>query len=340
MKTDIKPEVQNLRHAVGGEFEGEIIGYGVMISVGYDFNCRVPRRELIDRMVDMGLPQSLHPGPTSATHAYKRTMKWLREDWPSPYEVQGRKVLIDLREGDSKDIWHVQGNVLFSEDETGVPGGRWVSHDLGYFSYDRPAKMIKSHSDDSMGDDHALWEVWKHVSDSARKIFEEMKQCKIGGDIRRMTKQIIRRNPSIIKLRRAVYLFPAHLIDLVERLAELFRWIDREYKSTGEPMRIRTFEVLNTSDKQEWVEHRVRKTLKTQMDSILSSAFDEFDEGEIAERVVEQIGQNLGETEETAETYNSLLRAEISVEEILEEQKEAIENGKKEEIVDQVAQNL
>lgn len=349
LDSDIEPERQRLKEAVGvsNPEDMEILGYGVMYSVGYDFNCIVPRDWLLDRIDDLGIPRWLAPSEPAPHYAFDRAIKWMKEQWLDDYHIEAprmdsgvpedHRVTVDLKEGDGNRIHHIRAEVFFDEEESGQEGGTWAQHNLGYFTYDKGSSQMVVRQDDDLDEGDYLYEVFQDVSKGGKALFRRMNSHHVGGDIRRMMQSAINQGSNnIIKLRRSVYLFPAGMGDFVEQMTILYEEINQEFKKTGEPVAIRTFEVLNTDDKQKWVQHRVEQTLSENLDSILEEAFEKFDEGEAAHQVVKLIRQNLDASSETAETYNALLEAEIDIEEALHEQKQEIADADKEDIIDQV----
>lgn len=349
LDTDIEPERQRLRDAIGvaNVEDMEIIGYGVMYSVGYDFNCIVDRSWLLDRSEELGIPDYLLPSEPSPHYAYDRAMKWMREDWLEDYSIvaprmdngnpEEHRVTVDLKEGDGSRIWHVRAEVFFDEQESGQEGGTWAQHDLGFFYYDEDAQALHSVKDENLTEDNHLYAVWEDVSNAGEALFRRMLTSHVGGDIRRMMSKAVKQHSNnVIKLRRSVYLFPAGMGEFVEQMATLYREINDEFKKTGEPVAIRTFEILNTDDKQEWIQHRVEETLRGNLDQILEEGFEKFDEGEAAESVVRIIRQRMDDSTQTAETYNALLEAEIDIEKALEEQRDEIDDEDREDIIERV----
>lgn len=350
LDTGIEPEKKKLADALGEETQDtELLGYGVMYTVGADWNCLVPREWLLDRMNDLGLPQWLAPNQPRPSAAYKRAIKRLREDWldrvwmveaprfDRPEVKEDHKVTVDLKEGDGNYLWHVRAEVFFDEEEASVEGGMWDQHDLGYLTYDVDGQYVTARKDDNLSEDDLLFDIWQQVAAKATQFFGEMQETHIAHDIRKMMYYSTRDyTTNVIQLRRSVYLFPSGMEDFVESMAQLYSEIDDKFKERGEPVAIRTFEVLDTEDKRDWIQHRVEKTLQENVDSILEEAFEEFDEGEAAEKVVREVREDLGEDIDTADTYNELLETQLQIEEVLEEKKSELVDSDHEDIVERL----
>lgn len=346
LDSSIEPEKRELKDAVGSS-NPEILGYGVMYTVGADWNCIVDHEWLKDKIQELGLPEYLTPRRPTPTSGYKRAIQLLRQNWLEDYEIMAPRldtgeqephtVSVNLKEGDGQYIWHVRAEVFFTEEESKQEGGTWDQHDLGYFTFDPETESFYARQDENLDEEDHLYPVWADVSGAGRALFRRMQQTNNARDVRQMMRKIVTKYTSnVIKLRRSVYLFPAGLEDVVESMSQLYAAIDDEWKDSGEPIAIRTFEVLDTDEKREWVKHRVQQTLEDNIDKIVGSALEEFDEGEAAESVVREIQDNIAETEGTAEVYNGLLEAQISVEESLHEYKEDLADENKEDILERV----
>lgn len=349
LDSGIDPERQKLKDAIGESAQdAEVLGHAVMYTVGADWNCIVPRDWLLDRINDLGLPQWLAPGEPRPHYAFDRAIKWMREDWIDDYHIEAprmdrpevredHRVTVDLKEGDGSRIWKVRAEVFFDEEESGQDGGTWAQHDLGYFTYSKDSQAFLSRQSDQLDEEHHLYRVWEDLRHGGNALFRRMQKNHIAQDIRKMMYNASNNyTNNTIQLRRAVYLYPAGMADFVEKMAILYSDINREFKEVGEPVAVRTVEVLDTDDKREWIEHQVRETLEDNIEGVLDSAFEEFDEGQAADQVVKTIKRGLDPDSETAEVYNSLLEAEITLEEVLEEQKSRLANEQKSDIIDRV----
>lgn len=351
LDSDIDAEVQELQNTIGEGYKGEVLGYAVMYSAGADFNCLVPREWLIERCDKLGVPEDLIPSEPRSHNAYKRAIKRMRESWIEEYELklprkddstirEGHKVQVNLKEGEGQYIWHVTADVFYNEEESGVASGTWETTDLGFFAYNSDEERCKTHAREGIDESHELYDLWNDVAKKAEKFTEEMKETHITIDIRDMMwKATDNYTDTTIKLKRSVYLFPAGMEDFLNSMTQLYEDINREWKKRGEPMAVNSIEVLNTDDKRSWVQNRVEATLEDSMEKILDDAFDKLGE-EASSEIVESVISNLSETDETAETYASLLDAEIGVETLLEEQRDGISDEDKEDIIDEIIDEL
>lgn len=347
LDSGIDMQIEQLSDSIDG-YEGEVLGYGTMYTVGADYNCVVPRDWLVRKAEELRLPEYLLPKQVSPTYAFSRAMNRMTEEWDNEFwfsiprldggPAEPHEVRVDFRDGDETRLTHVYCRTFFDSDESGEEGGRWISQKIGHINYDRDNDRIVTRSNDLAGK-KALQKIWAECTGTIRQWKQEMEQSHIARDIRQMMYTIINeRTETVIPLRRSVYLFPAGLGDIVDKMSELFSAIDEQFKAKGEEVAVRTFEVLNTEEKRDWIETKVQEEVSGNIDSILETAFDEFDEDATADEALKLIRDNVSIKEQTAEQYNSLLEAEISVKNLLREKKQEITNEKKQDIVDAVIQ--
>lgn len=342
LDSNIDVQKEKLQDNLGSDFKGEVLGYGTMYSVGADFNCIVPRKWLQNQVDDLGLPETVMPKKISPTYAYKRAVNRLQKDWDKEYTFQipyagtghktAHKAEVDILEGDGPRLYHIQLRVFFEEDEINEEGGRWDSHDLGHIDYNYDEERVVVKRSESIDRFNAHKQVWGDVETKVRQWTAQMEKLHIARDIRNMMYKLTETR-TVIPLQRAVYLFPAGLGDIVDKMSALFDRINDSFKNAGEPIAIRTFEVLDTSEKRDWIEHKVRDELQDNIDKVLDEAFEEFSDDATTEEVTDIIRRNLEGHEGTAEVYNTLLEAEIEVEEVLEERKKEIKDNRKQEIL-------
>lgn len=351
LDSDISPEKKQLRDTLGPDFDGEILGYGVMYTVGADYNCLVPRDWLLERVEDLGLPEWIMPKQPGPHYAFDRAIQRMKQSWLKDYYIESpradtgvidnHRVRVELLDGDGKRIFHVRAEVFFDEEEVREEGGKWVPHTLGTFRYNSDTQRFVPKKNESLDEDEYLYSVWEDVSAAGIALHRQMMHTHIARDIRHMMYLTIRDHTNtVIKLRRSVYLFPAALADFVDNMSQLYSEINDEFKTVGEPVAIRTFEVLNKEDNIDWIQHQVESTLESNLDSILEGAFEKFDEGEAASSIVEKIEKSLTTDSDTVEMYNALLETEMDIEEVLTRQKLNLNEDDKKEILDSVIEQI
>lgn len=315
----------------GGESEEdiELLGRLMIYTVGEVY---VPREWLLEKCEELGVPERLIPSEVTPHSAYKRAMGELFDD-PARrvrYDVQdpAERVEFDLLDGDG-NINHIRANVFFPEHAIGEEGGRWDTHELGTFGYDADSqRLVATPADDTP---EALEGSWERIVGQARDLMELMQDRHNETDIRHMAYYLrLRYTDSIVPMRDggAVYFVPeGELADIVDSLQELYREIDRKFKSGGS-MAIRQVEVLDGEDKREWVRSRVEQSLDRMVEKALDEAFGKLDEDDTAEEIVAEALDRIQDAEDTADRYNDLLEAQLAVEELLKERVEELTDEK------------
>lgn len=350
LDSNLEYDGEPLQAIVGEDAEDvRILGYAVMYTAGSDWNVLVPHDWLANRANELGIPQRVVPNKPRPSSAYKRAIKRLREDvletvWIEAPRMdtgvpENHRVELRIQEGDGRYVQHLYAEVFFDEEESAQDGGTWVNHHLGYFDYDADWQAVDYIKDDDLEEDNHLHAVWEETVAEVIDLFDEMKTTHIGHGIRQMMYYTTRDyTNNVISLRDggAVYFFPAGMSEFVDAMSTLYDEISEQFKRGGATMAVRTIPMLDTEDQREWIRERVEKTLEESLDKAIEEAFKEFDEGEAASTVIDMLQQNLGDDENTAETYNALLEAELNLEDMLEQYKAGIDDEDKRDIIDSV----
>lgn len=337
---------QPMTAAVDDPEHTEVLGYGVMYTVGSDWNVMVDREWLLDRCQDLGIPQWVAPNEPRPSSAYKRAIKSMKEHYLNEYSITAPRldtgveephtVTVQIKEGDGRYVRHVYGEVFFDEEESKQDGGTWDTHHLGYLTYDSDSQSLIARREDDLDPGDHLMEVWSDVVEAAKTQMKEMKTTHIGHDIRKMMYYSTRDYTSkVIPLRDggAVYFFPSELMDFVDSMAQLYEEIDQKFKEGGKKMAVRKFPIFDSD--ADWVRERMESVIDESVDKALEDAFEQLAEGETVDAVARAVMNSLGEDVDTAAQYNALLEAEIEVEEVLEERKESLQ-GDKEDLIEEV----
>lgn len=348
-------ERRELSAVMGGNTEdAEVLGRAMMYGVG---EVLVPREWLLDRCEDLGVPERIRPNQPTPHSAYKRAQSRLvTSNTQNGDERTDRRYILfegmgggpfrvdlELKSGDGRtNINHLRADVFFPEEVVGVEGGNYVTHELGHFNYDKETQTTKAYkSDDIPG---SLEGLWDEMVGRAMDLHERMQSFHTGDDLRHMVYLEMILNsprdwPDIIPLRDAgaVYFVPeGPLTDVIDALSDIFSEVDERYKEGGKTVEIRTLPVVDDDERREWIENRVEKVMEEGIDDILEEAFGKLDEGEEIDDLVKMVAEELGGKEETVERYNSLLQAQLKVEQYLEGFKAEIEDDDREELVQRV----
>jgi hypothetical protein len=323
--------------------EVQVLGYATISTIG---DAEIPRDWLVQRADELGLPEYLMPGEPRPSSAYKRAVRRLLDGGMSRQYVDGREVNLELRNPDHADpnVRIVEAAVHFAEDETGTEGGEYSHHQLGILDYDvdtQDFRAVKKLDSDAQAHDKLL-PLWKQVTNRMNDLFDRMQTHNLGEDIRDKTLYRLRTRytNTTVSLRDGggVYFFPVEMADIVESLATLLKEVNREFKKGGRTMGLQTMPVFDQDSQREWIESRVEQELEQTVDSVIDAAFEELEEGETASDIVQVAVEELGDAFETAEQYNQLLEAELSIESFVRERMDSVKEQQKEEILEGIAE--
>jgi hypothetical protein len=352
LDSDITLGKKNLSGVVGND-NPEVIGYAAMYTIG---DALIPRQWLLERAEDLGIPEYILPGEPRPHVAYSRGVKrLLTERDVRERTVDGFQAELSMYNPDDANryLQMVELRVYFPEEETNTEGGETVHHTLGFFDYDketrgvRAVQKLKEPGSNADAKAQQRYDTLKPIWDEIVKTmkgddgwFRKMKHHHTGQDLRNSIRSVINDHTnSVVPLRSggAVYFFPAELSDQLEAWSTLLSDINEKFKMGGKTSEMRTITMVDGDSEMEWVEQRVRETLQSNVDDLLQEAFETLeDEEETAEEIATTVLENLSDSAETAEQYNSLLQAQLSVEEVLEQRRANISDDKKQEIVDRV----
>lgn len=354
LDSDIDLGTKKLSGIVGGDTEdAEVLGYATIYTVG---DAVIPRDWLLMRMDELGLPDYMAPPEPRPSSAYKRAARRLLDDSgvesaeSNLEDFTDRDVEIELDNPEDADTYlrNVELQEFIGSEESGTEGGEYLHHHIGFITYDRDAKspryVSKVDSVDleksDLGQD-TVENLWEIIVGRFRFLNDQMATHNLGDDILNHTLYKLTHSwtNTVVSLRDggAVYFVPADLSDTVEALSDLLADINREYKEGGKRMALDTIPMVDDEQHREWIQQRVETMMEGAVDDLLDAAFEEFeDEDSTAEEIVRSIMNSMGDTVETAEQYNSLLQAEMSVEEILEEKKQELKDEKRQDIVERV----
>lgn len=315
----------------------ELLGRGMMYTVG---DVVVPREWLLEQADELDIPERLLPTETTPHSAFKRAMDYLTRDGYDARAVDagGTTVRVEFRvkKTDGKTR-HLIADAHFGD--VAEDGGVWRHYDLGAFHYDVEAQGMVARKDEDCP--VILNERWEKFVGRAHNLFRQMEQSHTGNDIRNIAYSLrYKWTDSILPLRDAgaVYFVPeGELTEIVNSIATLYDRINEEFKEDGKDVEIRTFEVVDTDDKREWVRHRVEKNLESVVDSAFEDAFDALkNDEETVDEIVEVVAGELDAATNTADNYNDLLQSRLSVERVLTDKLDAVDDNDKEDIIQRV----
>lgn len=328
----------------------EVLGRAMAYGVG---EVLVPRDWLIDRCRDLGIPERILPSQPRPHSAYKRAQARLVTSNPDEGPRTDKRTIhveavdvplnvdLSLKSGDGRsNINHLRADVFYPEVACGEEGGKYVTHEMGTFDYDTDTQTTVSRKSDDCPE--ALGDLWDELQVRSKRLHDKMMNHHTGDDLRHMVYLNMILNsppdwPDIIALRDAgvFYFVPeGELVHVIESLAQLFAEIDERYKKGGSRVEIRTFEIVDSEDKREWISERVEDSLEELVDDVIDEAFESFDEGdETVDEIVSTVVERLGEGGNTADQYNDLLQAKLDVEAMLASRADQVNDSEKEQLI-------
>ena len=329
----------------------EVLGRAMVYRAG---DVLVPRDWLLGRCRDLNIPDRIIPSETTPHSAYKRAQAQLITSNPQNgdtrtdrrfVKVEGvndaLKVTLDLKDGDG-NVNHLTADVFHPAELVGEEGGKWVHHDLGHFNYDKETQWTVAVKSNDCPE--GLESLWDELQDRAKRLHDQMERSHTGSDLRHMIYLNMILNsppewPDIIPLidQGGLYFVPeGELVDHIDSLATIFREANQQFKIGGAEMAIRTFEIVDSDEKREWVESRVRQSLEKMVDDVIDEAFSALDEGEeTVDEIVDTVAERIGQEAHGAEQYNDLLQAKLDIESMLANRASAVGDDEKQELIQQ-----
>lgn len=313
-------------HAVtDGEDVESVLGWMTWYTFG---SGDVDRKWLEERASELGIPESWLPSPVTPRRAFTRASKMLVSETAGiiPEDVEANtersktdnKVffleLIDRREGVENSTSEVIGKLEYESGDENVYTRAKTSHPEYIEWFQMYAEEFKNLFD--------LYSRSNRIKE-VRKAFRD---------------RFLKLETTSVTMRPAgaVYFVPAHYQEGFEAYRELVADIDRLWKDEGYECTVDTVEVIDSPEKREMVEKKVRNSLEEAVEGIVEEAIDSFDEDRAANEVVSELGKELSKAENLAVEHNTLLNAEMSVRSALESWKSSVEEDEEELITKMV----
>lgn len=322
----------------------EFLGHLVFSTTG---DVVVPREWLNEQWEQHNLPDSLFPSETSRWQAYRRAMSRVLEQsdhshytvWNDEYDYNfANKFELEHSRDMGSNVFILYAKTFYPEDIIGEEGGDWKTQRIGYFDFfrgpegDIPGQLIFNVEEDVEGTVH--YEKAKKVRQDASDSFNRMQTHHNYSDLQKVIDTMRERTDSV-PIRRAVHFVGSHHSDLVEGFSEVWEGLN-QFKESGEKVRIETTPVVNLESQREMIAERVRENVNNMVENIIDEMMEDFvnDEATVEETSREILNQ-LGESHDISGTYNKLLSMQMSVEEVLKEQRENFEEEQ-----EQIIQNV
>ena len=309
-----------------GEVE-DILGWTVVYTIGPSFT--VDRNWLESRASELGLSRRHLPSETTDKRAYTRACKSvgdmrLGEARHPDVEVETERenyntfnVKLEDQRGDELEVnTEIIGQLVYED-------GSIVS-------------SVKTSQESYI-------ETFREYAQAASDSMEIHGQSNTGGDLRRAIREFVKStDTSGVKMRDAgaVYFVPRQAGESLMAFKQLIKEVDANWKTSGFECAVDTIEVIDSVEKRDMVERKVEKEIDSVVESALTTAFEEIDEGEAAMEVVSQVGEDLVRAENVAAEHNALLDVELSVEEVLKDWKDRVSTEDKEDLIEAAVEEV
>lgn len=316
--------------AVTDDSDREILGWVVPFTIGNDFT--VPRTWLEDRATELGLSHAVLPRETTKSRAFKRAGGDLADRSIAPIE-QHEDVEIHLEKVNYEDEFRVEVHDRRSDDE-------FDGELIAYVGYDDETESLNWNP--RVKPEHEMWDTAQLYIDEFRDAWDLHQNSNTGRDIRSMITRFFNTRSQSVRFRAGggVYFAPLAAEDVVQAFDQLISDIDEKHKKAGFPCELDTIEVADSDEKKSMVEEKVRRHLESQISDLVEDAIDELaDDETFVDDLLGEVENELQDVEGFAQQYNTLLDAEMTVREYLEQWKLQT-TGEAEDLVEQALDQL
>jgi len=320
------------------------IGHLVFSTTGM---VHVARKWLEEQWGSHNLPEELFPREISNWSAYRRAINQIQEDeellnytvYNDAYE-QAFNCHFEIEKSgeEGTNVYIVYARTFLPEEVNGQKGGNWSEQRVGYFDFykgeddDLPGALVTfaEIDDENIHHSHLM-----DLFDSAREKEEKMRTHHNYNDLQGILDEF-RTKAQAVEIRRSVYFFPAHAEEELEGMAEIWDGLNA-WKENGELVRIEKTPVVDMAEQRKIVATRVREKVEQAVGDITGEIIEEFRETEeqTADEAARKLMNQLNESEEMAGTYNQLLGIRLSIQDILDERREDLED-EADEIIENV----
>lgn len=312
-------ETPDLRGVIG-EREPEdvdVFGYQIIYTTG-DFS--IPREDLLEKMEEVGLPEWMQPGKVKPHRAFGRMRDDLVEDGEE-VKFDGHRVKFEIKSGENRYTQHVHISVYHSPDEEEVNAneGTWIDYELGIVKYDKDSGGLLFF--DRIDEDRAVAPLWYDgIKQKAQEYFEKHQDLHTGDDVNNVVYYLARQWTDAVKLRDSCYFIPADhegIEEYIDGFRTLYDWINRNYKTRGQPTELYAIEIVDSERQREMVESKVRDEMYGKVEGIVDDVIEDLREGVDAEAAANEVVESLDGVESIAEKHSAALKTELSVKRIL-----------------------
>lgn len=301
------------------------IGSMVISTTGGPKSISVPHSKLEDKMKLLGFPESAIPSKTSPSKAFTRAKNDLKDSLTDHFEFEGHDASISMwSEG-----WYCKHIVAEYIDGTAQ------TVNLGKIKYNPDKKKVFATMNINITESK-LADFWHtNVVAEIQRLFSYHKERHNGKDIAHLQNMLNQKTKGSIKLRRAVYFYPATtrgFDKVLESFRKLYNWINN-YKQRGERAEFFYTPMFNREADREFISDKLRQNLENEMESLVedisSNLSDDADEiaRSVLEPALKQMDSKIQEFEAISESTPKIERMLESI--ISEMTKDAQERARK-----------
>lgn len=339
MTSNAKVGRKSITAVLDEDDDAEILGFAMMSTTG-DW-IYAPREELMEKFEQYGIHPGLMPRKVQPWMAYSRMTNELVHSDNDEETVRldtfdrDLQVTFRLEDGEGK-YYHLYGDVYYPEEVIGEEGGKHNAvHVLTLNYLPESEKLLTPPQIDK---DHALWDYCAAFMSRAQTLFAKHQENHNGSDLRGVINDFLFQGANTVRFRNGCYFVGAHHQETVEGMSEVWSWLNR-HKERGQRAEIMTIPVVDSEKQRQQVERLAREKTEEMVDEAIGEALEDLTGEENVEELAEAMVREVSQAESFVSEYNALLDAEISVEKVLEERREELED-EKEEIVSSVLERL
>lgn len=259
------------------------IGSLVVSTTGAPMNISIPHNELVDKMEDIGFPSSVIPTKTKPNKAFTRAKNDLEDVLPDHFEYNGHDTNISIW----SDGWYCKHIVAEYIDGTAQ------TKNIGRIVYD-PEKQDVFCTSNVSNEGGKLSEIWRSkIIPKIQQLFNYHRNRHNGKDISYIQNLLNQKTTGSIKLRRAVYFYPATtegFDSVLEAFRELYIWVNR-YKKTGEKAEFYYTPLFNREADRKFISDKLEQNIQSEIESVIKDMVEKFSNDETADQIAKSVLQ-------------------------------------------------
>jgi hypothetical protein len=293
------------------------IGSLVISTTGSGSTLQVPHVDLVAKMKTLGFSPGLIPSPTEPRIAFTRAKNDLLSEYTDSATFDGTRIKFDLW-ADGHYTQYVVGEY--------IADGEAQTVTLGHMEYVPEKEAVQYFMSDSIRGT-SLMEAWgAGFVATMQERFSHYQAIHTADDIAELTRHLHAKAPHSIKLRRAVYFYPAvtqGLDGVLEAYRKLYSWLNSSYKLRGEATEFFWTPLFNREADKQFITAKLEEHIEAELDALMDDVAESFTDDETAEEIARdvlqpalaQMDSTLAEYEAISETtprLKRMLRAALS----------------------------